>query len=179
MGKSVAAEFLEERLLRGKPPMGVPCSHTQPTLLMIHSFFFSLADNLQTTHKNKRSQLLFTTWIYTQSEIYKIFLQLLWCYLWHQTSDSQKGIVLTVENSSTLSEDEVSAKCFRFVRFTGLDFSNLLHRECSNNYSGRISTALDLQRHPAVSYSCQLAHYCSLNDEGSAHNLICKLNVSC
>lgn len=50
-----------------------------------------------------------------QSEICKIFLKLLCCYLGHQISDSWKGIVFTVENNSTLSEDEVSVKCFSFV----------------------------------------------------------------
>lgn len=68
---------------------------------------------------------------------------------------------------------------FWTVRFTSLNSSNLLHQACSNNCSGRISTALDLQRCPVVSYSCQLAHYSSMNDEGSARNFICKLNVSC
>lgn len=68
---------------------------------------------------------------------------------------------------------------FQAVRFASLGSSNLLHQECSNNCSGRISTALDLQRCPVGSYSCQLAHYSSMNDEGSAYNFICKLNVSC
>lgn len=50
MGKSVAAELLEERVLWDETPLGVPCLHTYLILLMIHSFFFSLAGNLQTAY---------------------------------------------------------------------------------------------------------------------------------
>lgn len=50
MGKSVAAELLEEKGLWDETPTGVPSSHTYPTLLMSHSFFFSLADNFQSAH---------------------------------------------------------------------------------------------------------------------------------
>lgn len=50
MGRSVAAELWEDRVLWDETPMGVPSSHTYPILLMSHSFFFTLADNLQTAH---------------------------------------------------------------------------------------------------------------------------------
>lgn len=41
---------------------------------MIHSFFFSWADNLQTEHKKiKGSQLLLTAWLYMEIEVYTKF----------------------------------------------------------------------------------------------------------
>ena len=179
MGKSSAADLLEERVLWDETLVGVSRSHTYPISWMSHSFFFSLADNLQTTHTKIKdfgcSAQLHYTWEMKFITIPQAFVVL--C--------SAPDFRL-LEGNSFHSRKQLHTvwrwdlcKIFQVVRFAGLSFSNLLHQECSSNCSGRISKALDWQRHPVVSYSCQLAHYSSMNNEGSAHNLICKLNVSC
>lgn len=146
---------------------------------MSHSLFFSLADNLQTARTKIKYLNCSSRLGYTWNVTFVKKISRKSCYFWHQTLDSWKGIAFTVENRLTLSEDEILVKCFRLLGLLVLHVGNLFHQECSNNYSGRISTAPDLQRHPVVSYSCQLAHYSSMNDEGSVSNFICKLNVSC
>lgn len=179
MGKSVAAELLEERVLWDETPLGVPCLHSYLILLKIHSFFFSLAGNLQTAYTKIKdvtcSSQLDYTWkvklIKNSQALVVLFLAPNFRLLEGNSFHSRKQLHIVWRRDL--------CKMFQVVRFAALDFSNLLHQECCNNCTGRISTVLDLQRHPVVSYCGQLAHYSSMNDEGSAHNFICKLNVSC